>query len=107
MTDRNVFTNEVPSTEPMSFAEAKNLLGLCKRLENRDHYFSDREVFWVRGDVEVAEGYFGGGDASVYIHEEFGGRSFHGQEALDLSKVASIVEIGRNDETGPDEYGGL
>ena len=31
------------------------------RIELRDHAFSDREICWRRGDVEVAEGYFGGG----------------------------------------------
>jgi len=104
--ERNVFTNEPPSTEPMTFEQAKNLLGMCRRLENRDHYFSDREVYWKRGESEVAEGYFGGGEASVYILEEFGGRAFSGQEALDLSKCGASAVIGRNDETGPDYYGG-
>ena len=104
--ERNVFKNEPPSVVPMTFAEAKNLLGLCKRYENRDHYFSDREVYWTRAGREVAEGYFGGGSADVYIHEEYNGRAFHGQEALELSKVGKEVEIGRNDTAGDDIYGG-
>ena len=104
--ERNVFKNEPPSVEPMTFAEAKNLLGLCKRFESRDHFFSDREVFWKRAGREVAEGYFGGGSADVYIHEEYGGRSFHGQEAKELVKCGKEVEIGRNDEVGDDIYGG-
>jgi hypothetical protein len=104
--ERNVFTNEQPIPEPMTFEQAKNLLGMCKRFELRDHAFGDREVYWKREDVEVGEGYFGGGSSEVYINEEFGGVTFRGEEARALSKCGIDVTIGRNDETGPDIYRG-
>jgi hypothetical protein len=106
MVDNNVFNNEPHTPGPLTFEEAMKLLGSCKRYESRDHYFNDREVYWSRGDSEVAEGYFGGGSGSVYIHEEFGGGSFIGEEARELATRGSDPEIGRNDETGPDFYAG-
>ena len=104
--DSNVFDQD-RAPEPMTLEYAKNLLGLCTRIELRDHAFSDREICWRRGDVEVAEGYFGGGTAQVFIHAEFsGGATFEGDDARVLSVRGTNVVIGRNDETGPDEYGG-
>jgi len=104
--DHNVFGQPEPDTEPMTFERASNLLGVCTRYESRDHAFGDREVFWRRGEVEVADGYFGGGDAEVFIHEDFGGGAFKGDEARRLAERGSMVVLGRNDETGPDEYRG-
>jgi hypothetical protein len=90
----------------MTFEEAKQFLARCKRIENRDHYFGDREVYWTLDDEEVAGGYFGGSDKSVWIHEDQGGGSFEGNEAKELVTFGQSVVIGRNDETGPDHYAG-
>jgi len=106
MVDNNVFSNETPNTGALTFEEAKNLLGMCKRYESRDHAFNDREVYWRRNGEEVADGYFGGGTGEVYIHEEFGGGTFIGEEARALVARGIDPEIGRNDETGPDFYAG-
>lgn len=105
--DSNVFDAPEPDTGPMTLEYASNLLGLCKRMELRDHAFSDREVCWFRGDTEVASGYFGGGTAEVWINSEFnGGGTFKGEDAKKLADRGQEVLIERNDETGPDEYGG-
>lgn len=104
--DSNVFDQPEPNTGQLTFAEAMNLLGLCRRYESRDHAFNDREVFWRRDEIEVADGYFGGGTASVYIHADFGGGTFYGDEARKLVERGSSAVIGRNDETGPDDYRG-
>jgi hypothetical protein len=106
MVDKNVFDNEEPTLGPFTYEQALNLLGLCERGELRDHAFGDREVFWIRNGVEVAGGYFGGGNADVWINEEFGGGSFKGNEARELAARGSNVKIERNDETGPDTYEG-
>jgi hypothetical protein len=92
--------------EQNTFEKAKALLKTCHRGELRDHAFGDREVFWMQGETEVASGYFGGTTQEVYIHEEFGGGSFQDHEALELAEQGSDVIITRNDETGPDYYGG-
>jgi hypothetical protein len=92
----------------MTLEEAKQFLGRHKRYESRDHYFGDREIVWVDEDEEeVAGGYFGGGSKSVWIHEEHGGGSFEGDEAKELVTFGKSVVIGRNDETGPDDYTGV
>ena len=91
---------------------AKELLGLCIRYENRDHAFGDREVFWKENENDqhdVAEGYFGGGDAEVCIISTTTDETvmkFTGNEARELGRCGRIVHIGRNDETGPDRYEG-
>jgi len=103
----NVFNQGEPNTGPMTLEYASNLLGMCTRYELRDHAFGDREVSWLRGDVEVADGYFGGGTAEVHIHIDFsGGGSFTGEDAYKLVERGSEVRMERNDETGPDEYRG-
>lgn len=103
--ERNVFDTPEPKTEGMTFEDAKKILNSCTRYESRDHAFGDREIYWTREDVEVAEGYFGGGSADVFIllpEEEV----FRGKLARELAKCGAIVHIGRNDETGPDQYRG-
>lgn len=90
----------------MTFEEAKILLGFCERAESRDHVFNDREIYWTYDGEDVAEGYFSwAGHAGVHIllPEE---QSFSGQQAKELAKCGAIVNIGRNDETGPDAYWG-
>lgn len=102
MTEHNVFENT-----PLTLQDAIKLLGRCTRYESRDHAFGDREVFWrdIDGE-EVADGYFGGGSANVYIHEQFGGGAFEGSDARNLVQCGRDSVIGRNDETGPDYYEG-
>lgn len=104
--DDNVFNNEVTNVGPLLYDEAEKFLKHCQRLEHRDHSFSDREVFWRLDGVDVADGYFGGGFAEVNIYEDFGGGNFKGDQARNLATCGKDVQIGRNDETGPDEYRG-
>jgi len=104
--DHNVFDDPEPNTGALTFEEASNLLGMCQRFESRDHAFNEREVFWRRGENEVADGYFGGGSAEVFIAADFGGGVFKGDEARKLAERGTNPVIGRNDETGPDEYRG-
>lgn len=98
-------------THEEQFEYAKELLARCDRAESRDHTFGDREVYWTYNGVDVADGYFGGGSADVYVLDNTsdvdGDRySFKGEKARELSKLGKTVTIGRNDETGPDEYRG-
>lgn len=86
----------------MELQEAKDILGGCVRSENRDHAFGDCEVFWTKNGLLIAEGYFGGGDASVRIDEPEG--SFKGEQAHALRAFGTTGLISRNDETGPDEF---
>ena len=93
------------------FEFAKELLALCDRFESRDHYFGDREVYWTYEGVDVAEGYFGGGAADVWVLDvtaptDQDRYSFSGEQARQLSRLGKTVSIGRNDETGPDQYRG-
>lgn len=85
----------------MDFQEAKELLSSCKRSENRDHAFGDREIYWEKDGKEIGGGYFGNGEGSVWIGDEV---VFKGKEADELVKCGSSVIIGRNDSTGPDTY---
>lgn len=107
MTEHNVFDGEagVPKNG-LTLTEAIELLSKCERRELRDHAFGDREVCWMLQDSEVAEGYFGGGSKDVFIHEEYGGGSFAGDAAKRLSECGASARFERNDETGPDYYGG-
>jgi len=95
------------------FEIAKALLSKCVRYESRDHYFGDREVYWVLEEddkkTDIADGYFGGGTATVHIMEsavDADLATFHGTQARELAKCGSKTVIGRNDETGPDQYRG-
>lgn len=106
MTDHNVFDQDAEPRNGLTFEEAKDLLRKCERRELRDHAFGDREVCWMMGDDEVAEGYFGGSTRNVYIHEEYGGGTFDGIDAKALVECGSSASFERNDETGPDYYGG-
>lgn len=95
----------------MKFDQAKQLLDKCIRYELRDHYFGDREVVWKRAEngEEVADGYFGGGENTVYIMEDatdMDRAQFTGHEARELGRCGRVVHIDRNDTTGPDYYEG-
>lgn len=89
----------------MNLEEAKTLLGGATRHELRDHAFGDTEVYWVKGGKEIACGYFGGGQDSVSIFKPAeDAASFDGEEARALRECGTLGEIGRNDETGPNEF---
>lgn len=87
----------------MELQEAKDVLNGCKRGECRDHAFGDREVYWTKAGEDIAGGYFGGGSAEVWFEAPLEG-SFKGDDAYELAKCGSTVEVSRNDSTGPDEY---
>lgn len=99
----------------MNFEAAKKLLDECERVEVRDHFFEDREIYWrleVDGEpVDVADGYFSRQTgATVYIMDpkvDMDVVEFTGEQARELAKCGKIVRFARNDETGPDEYGGV
>lgn len=95
----------------MKIDDARTLLKMCHRHELRDHAFGDRQVFWTAGpntdDPLVAEGYFGGGSAEIWIHEDWGENgAFTGDYAKRLSACGETGVIGRKDVTGPDFYMG-
>jgi hypothetical protein len=43
----------------LTFAQVTVLLAGCVRHELVDHAFGDAEVTWMKGDIRVADGYFG------------------------------------------------
>lgn len=74
----------------MDLIQAKSLLNLCTRMENKDHVFGDREITWldVKG-IEVATGYIGSLSSDVML---FGGKGmFYGDEAHELSSCGEHV----------------
>lgn len=85
----------------MNVAQAANILSECMRDELRDHAFGDREVFWIKGQVTVATGYFGGHYSVSFCD---GSVSFSGADALFLAEYGTEGDIERNDEMGPDRY---
>jgi hypothetical protein len=90
----------------MEFEEAKKVLEDCTRSELRDHAFGDREVFWEKDGKVVAEGYFGS-SMSDYVTIDVEGDttySFTNDDARSLMNAGTLGTVGRNDETGPDEY---
>ncbi len=84
----------------MTLDEAKALLATCERDELRDHAFGDCEVYWMKGETEIASGYFGGEDAEVHIGETV----FIGVAAGELRTLGMRGFVERNDSTGPDTY---
>lgn len=83
-----------------TLAEAIELLNQCQRDELRDHAFGDAEVYWLKGDLEIASGYFSGDAAQVYI----GDKTFAKDEARQLRNCGSKGAVERNDETGSNDY---
>lgn len=92
----------------MNLEEAKHYLSQFKRIELRDHAFSDREIEWLDSSGNTkAYGYFGGAECSVAIGDGGAPRfDFIGDAAKELAECGSEVVIGRNDTCGPDIYGG-
>lgn len=86
----------------MELAEAKELLDSCDRSELRDHAFGDVEVFWSKDHEEIGGGFFGGGNASVWISGK--DTAFDNDEARSLRECGKLVAVERNDETGPENF---
>lgn len=82
----------------MELEEAKTLLDGCDRVELRDHAFGDKEVFWDKNGVDIAEGYAGSSMVSVTMEE---GTSFTNDDARALMSCGTLGTVCRNDETGP------
>lgn len=85
----------------MDLSDARQRLVGTTRYELRDHAFGDREVTWMRGDQNIAGGYFGGGHADVWF--EGLEAKFSGDDARSLLDCGTL-SVSRNDETGPDTY---
>lgn len=88
----------------MDLTAAKLILGRARKLESRDHAFGDVEITWVEPsniENEVAWGYFSGRSREVSFPT---GNTFLGSEADILRDCFIAEEIGRNDETGPEEF---
>lgn len=85
----------------ISFEEASKLLSQCTRNELRDHAFGDREVYFTLNDEEVAEGYLGGGMASVSIKGK--GTEFTDGEARQLLALGTLGQVERNDSMDDDD----
>jgi hypothetical protein len=83
------------------FDDAVELLNKCVRSELRDHAFGDTEVSWFLDGKFVAEGYYGGGLASVSVND---GGDFNDADARELRKCGTEGQVERNDETGPEDY---
>lgn len=92
----------------MNVPEAKELLSACIREELRDHAFGNAEVSWQKGDKQIAGGYFGAGNATIWISSEDDPSvtlgSFEGDKARELRQCGTEGRIERDDETGPDIY---
>lgn len=85
----------------MKIETAKFILNQCERHEARDHAFGDMEVYWTYKGASIADGYFGGGHASVSVTPQ---SQWSGAEAHELLKCGKTVSFSRNDETGPDNF---
>lgn len=96
----------------MNLEEAKTFLEDTSRHELRDHAFGDMEVTWLKGSLkkdgdvlkEIAHGYSGSSMVSVTIITEDGTVSFSDDDARSLMSCGTLGTVGRNDETGPDEF---
>lgn len=88
----------------MDLEYAKTLLRGCVRSELQDHAFGDAEVSWDYNGTPLADGYFSATIQSVTVRVPDDVSVFKGEEALELRKLGEEGAIGRNDETGPDEY---
>ena len=83
----------------MTLEQAKNELKDTVRHELRDHAFGDREVTWMRGENELASGYFGSSGSEVSV----GGVGFDGADARALLECGTL-SVSRNDSSGPAEF---
>src|SRR5580765_8505534 len=88
----------------MDVSDSRQRLTNTIRCELRDHVFGDAEVEWFLkdGKTVVAHGYFGGESATFAFRD--GSARFDGADARALRDAGHEGSIGRNDETGPDDY---
>jgi hypothetical protein len=84
--------------------EAIALLSTAKREELRDHAFGDCEVYWMKGDEEIAGGYFGASSRTVQVYFDGGQVTFEGADADRLRECGAVGKVERNDSTGPAAY---
>lgn len=93
----------------VTFEQAKELLAGTERRELKDHAFGDREIYFTKGDKNIAEGYSGGGNPAsimIYGEQEDGSDATHfeGSEAAELNGMGTFMGSERNDSTGPDDF---
>lgn len=84
----------------MTIDEAKALLGTCKRETLHDAAFGDSEVYWMRGDTELASGYFSETTREVSVTTDAGQFVFTGDEADALRGCGARGRVERNDAAG-------
>jgi hypothetical protein len=77
----------------MTFDEATDLLRSLTRETLVDNAFGDTEVYWMRGEDEIASGYFAPGTAEVHVGETL----FRGDDAAALRKLGKRGRVDRND----------
>jgi len=87
----------------MNVDEAQVLLNGCVRSELRDHAFGDTEVTWTNGNDLIAEGYFNGEKADVFLIDPHEG-IFKGSDAFILLRCGTDGVLERNDSIGPEEF---
>jgi NTP pyrophosphatase (non-canonical NTP hydrolase) len=80
-----------------TIADAKKTLAACSRAELQDHAFGDAEVYWKKGEEEIAYGYFSRDAREVRFH---GGPVFIDGEADELRSVGKLASVERNDAGG-------
>lgn len=89
----------------MDIEEATKILSSAIRSELRDHAFGDMEVTWTKDGIVIADGGFGSSMDYVTIGvEEHTMFSFKNADARKLMSCGTLGKVGRNDETGPDEF---
>jgi hypothetical protein len=77
---------------------ARGILASSQRSELVDRAFGDKEVYWCRGNVDVAEGYFGR-QASVGFAgtAEYAPTTFRDDLAQSLRGLGTLTKVWRND----------
>ena len=87
--------------ELFSLEQAKTILSECNLVINKDRAFGDAEYYWELPNDDktlVAEGYYGGGKASVYFPKEF--ISFMDDQARELRELYATSITIYNDSLG-------
>jgi hypothetical protein len=85
----------------MPIEVAREMLASSQRSELVDRAFGDREVYWCRSNVDVAEGYFGYRDYVAYVGfagtTEYAPTMFRDDLAQSLRKLGTLTNVWRND----------
>lgn len=87
----------------MELETAKKRLDGAIRYELRDHAFGDMEVSWIKDMKVIATGYAGRSMDCVTIGDG-PTASFTNDDARELMSCGTLGGVGRNDETGPDDF---